>query len=78
MKALMKMAAGVGNVAIGDVAEPVIQPGHVIIEVAYAGICGTDLHIYHDEFKTRPPVVMGHEISGVIRPGLPGPAVRAS
>lgn len=66
MKALMKMAAGVGNVAIGDVAEPIIQPQHVIIEVAYAGICGTDLHIYHDEFKTRPPVVMGHEISGKI------------
>ena len=31
-----------------------------------AGICGTDLHIYHDEFKSDPPVVLGHELSGRI------------
>jgi L-iditol 2-dehydrogenase len=31
-----------------------------------AGICGTDLHIYHDEFRTRPPVVIGHEVAGTV------------
>ena len=34
--------------------------------MAAAGICGTDLHIYHDEFKTKPPVVLGHELSGEV------------
>lgn len=66
MQALMKLARGVGHVGIGTIEAPMIIPGHVIIEVAYAGICGTDLHIYHDEFKTTPPVVMGHEIAGRI------------
>lgn len=66
MQALMKLAAGVGNVGISDIPEPALITNHVIIEVAYTGICGTDLHIYHDEFRTVPPVVMGHEISGRI------------
>lgn len=66
MHALMKLARGVGHVGIGIIEPPTLIPGHVIIEVAYAGICGTDLHIYYDEFKTTPPVVMGHEISGRI------------
>ena len=66
MQAVMKIAPGVGNVTLGTVDVPIVTPGHVIIEVAYTGICGTDLHIYHDEFRTVPPVVMGHEIAGRI------------
>jgi L-iditol 2-dehydrogenase len=30
------------------------------------GICGTDLHIQDDEFPSTPPVVMGHEVTGVV------------
>jgi (R,R)-butanediol dehydrogenase / meso-butanediol dehydrogenase / diacetyl reductase len=43
-------------------------PGHVRIDVAYTGICGTDLHIYHGDMdaRVRPPTVIGHEMSGVI------------
>ena len=37
-----------------------------MLEVAAAGICGTDLHIADDEFPSRPPVTMGHEVSGVV------------
>jgi L-iditol 2-dehydrogenase len=66
MHALMKLARGIGHVGIGTIDPPTLIPGHVIIEVAYTGICGTDLHIYYDEFKTTPPVVMGHEIAGRI------------
>jgi len=36
----------------------------VLIEVKAAGICGTDLHIYHDEFPYWPPVILGHEFAG--------------
>jgi L-iditol 2-dehydrogenase len=66
MKGVAKVARGEGNVALIDVPEPELKPGYVIIEVKAAGICGTDLHIYHDEFKTNPPVIMGHEVAGVV------------
>jgi L-iditol 2-dehydrogenase len=66
MKAVVKTAPGEGNVDLLDVAEPTVPPGHVKIAVRAAGICGTDLHIYHDEFRSWPPVVLGHEISGEI------------
>ncbi len=66
MKAVMKVAPGVGNIEVRDIAEPVPGPGQVKIRVQAAGICGTDLHIYKDEFRSRPPVVLGHEIAGEI------------
>ncbi|CAN5818904.1 zinc-binding dehydrogenase [soil metagenome] len=66
MKAVMKLAPGVGNIDVEEIPEPHPGSGQVLIEVAAAGICGTDLHIYHDEFKTRPPVVLGHELAGTV------------
>ena len=36
--------------------EPSAGPDQVVIKVDPAGVCGTDLHIYLDEFETRPPV----------------------
>jgi len=66
VKALMKVAPGVGNVEVRDIPEPKPGPGEVMIEVRATGICGTDIHIYDDEFRSYPPVVMGHEISGVV------------
>ncbi|HLJ67828.1 MAG TPA: zinc-binding dehydrogenase [Chloroflexota bacterium] len=62
----MKTAPGIGNVEVRDVAEPATPPGHVKIAVRAAGICGTDLHIYRDEFRCYPPVVLGHEVAGEI------------
>lgn len=75
MEAVMKVAAGVGNVELRDIPEPRPGPGQALVEVAAAGICGTDLHIFHDEFKTTPPVVLGHEVAGrvvEVGPGVPG------
>jgi (R,R)-butanediol dehydrogenase/meso-butanediol dehydrogenase/diacetyl reductase len=44
------------------------QADEVQIKVAYGGICGTDLHIYHGNMDRRVtfPQIMGHEISGVV------------
>ncbi len=64
MKAVMKVERGVGHVELRDIPVPEPGRGEVLIEVEAAGICGTDLHIYHDEFKTIPPVVLGHEVAG--------------
>jgi (R,R)-butanediol dehydrogenase / meso-butanediol dehydrogenase / diacetyl reductase len=42
--------------------------GEVAIDVAYTGICGTDLHILHGAMDARLslPAVLGHEMSGTI------------
>lgn len=68
MKALVKFAPGPGNLEIRDIPEPMPGSGQVKIEVKEAGICGSDLHIYHSDIDipVRPPVVIGHEFSGVV------------
>ncbi|MGO9659710.1 MAG: zinc-dependent alcohol dehydrogenase [Acidimicrobiales bacterium] len=75
MKAVVKRAPGRGQVAVQDVPVPHAGPGQVRLAVIATGICGTDLHIADDEFPSRPPVVMGHEVSGIVDetgPGVPG------
>ena len=63
----MKTKSGVGNIEIRDVSEPKVETGQVMIEVKAAGICGTDIHIYHDTFRSNPPVILGHEFSGIVK-----------
>lgn len=66
MRGVAKLKQGEGHVGMLDVPEPTLIPNHVLIEVKAAGLCGTDLHIYHDEYPSRPPVIMGHEIAGTV------------
>lgn len=68
LRAIVKYARGAGNVDLRDVPEPTPGPGQVKVEVKAAGLCGSDLHIYHDQIAIaiKPPVVMGHEFSGVV------------
>ncbi|TDT32670.1 2,3-butanediol dehydrogenase [Naumannella halotolerans] len=67
------------DIRIEDIPEPTAGPGEVLIDVAYCGICGTDLHEYLDgpifcPSATEPtswtgetaPVTLGHEFSGVV------------
>ncbi len=58
--------------SLQDVAEPVPARGEVLIEIRAAGICGTDLHIAAGEYPVKPPVILGHEFSGIIRELGPG------
>jgi len=53
---------------VGDCAEVAPGPGQVQIRVAFCGICGTDLHLFHGAMAHRLtlPHVMGHEMSGTI------------
>jgi 2-desacetyl-2-hydroxyethyl bacteriochlorophyllide A dehydrogenase len=43
-------------------------PGEAAIRVAYCGICGTDMHVYHGNMDARVGLnrVIGHEMSGVV------------
>ncbi len=66
MQALVKFERGPGHVALQDMPEPVCQEDQVLLEVDACGICGTDLHVYHDTFKNYPPVILGHEFVGKV------------
>lgn len=70
---------GQHDIRIDDIAEPALQPNSVAIDVAWCGICGTDLHEYlegpifisaaghpHPLTHEEEPVTMGHEFSGTI------------
>jgi len=66
MPAVVKTARGEGHVELREMPTPEPGPGQVLLAVRAAGICGTDLHIYHDEYPTLPPVVLGHELAGEV------------
>jgi threonine 3-dehydrogenase len=69
MKALVKSQAAPG-LWLEDIPEPAIGINDVLIRVLYAGICGTDVHIYQwDDWaqKTiRVPMAIGHEFVGEV------------
>lgn len=56
------------DITVGDAPDPQIGPDEVLVRSQYAGICGTDLHIYRGEFhdRVRYPAIQGHEFGGVI------------
>ena len=69
MKALVKPAAERGLV-LRDVPIPTIRDDEVLIRVRYAGVCGTDVHIYEWDAwaasRCKPPFVVGHEFAGEV------------
>lgn len=66
MKALVKTATGPGGLELQDLARPVPGSGQVLLAVRAAALCGTDVHIAHGTMPIRPPLVLGHELAGVI------------
>ena len=66
MQALVKYEKGPGNVELRDMPKPTGGANQVILKVHCCGICGTDLHVYHDTFRNFPPVILGHEFSGTV------------
>jgi threonine 3-dehydrogenase len=69
MRALVKSVPGVGMELV-DRPVPAFAARDVLIKVHYAGVCGTDLHIWEWDAwaagRLRPPVVIGHEFAGEV------------
>jgi len=66
VKAVVKYGKGKGLVEMREVPEPEIGSDEVLIEVKAVSVCGSDLHILHDSHPYWPPVILGHEFSGVL------------
>ncbi len=56
------------DLRLDNVDEPGIESDEVLIRVMYAGVCGSDLHIYEGAMmdRVRYPIILGHEFSGIV------------
>lgn len=45
---------------------PGLRSDEVLVKIAFAGVCGTDLHILNEEAPASDSVILGHEFSGVV------------
>ena len=56
-----------------DAGEP--GPGEVLVRVAMGGICGSDLHYFHNggfgAIRIQEPLVLGHEVAGTVVAAAP-------
>jgi threonine 3-dehydrogenase len=82
MKALSKVQRGTGRLSVVEVPRREPSAGEILIKVHAAGVCGTDMSVYHDAGafarRVRIPTVLGHEMSGVVvKTGAGVTAVRA-
>jgi 2-desacetyl-2-hydroxyethyl bacteriochlorophyllide A dehydrogenase len=57
---------GPHDLRLEDVPEPAPGPGEVRVRPLAVGVCGTDTHIVEGQFAASPPVVLGHEVAGVV------------
>jgi len=67
------------DIRVEQIDEPTVKDGHVIVDIAWCGICGSDLHEYvmgpmsasrkdpHPLTGEKLPVAMGHEFCGRVR-----------
>lgn len=66
----MKSANYQGNRTISVGVSEVVPPaqGEVRLDVAFCGICGTDMHIFHGDMDKRVtlPQPIGHEVSAIV------------
>lgn len=68
MRAAVLMEAG--RIEIEERAVPPLAPDQVLVEIAAVGVCGSDVHFWHDgslgDWVVDAPLVLGHESSGRI------------
>lgn len=69
MTEMMKAALWVGpeRIEYRPVPKPVPGPGEALVQVAYGGICGTDLMIYLGKHpRAKAPLIACHEFAGTV------------
>ncbi|UCH31515.1 MAG: alcohol dehydrogenase catalytic domain-containing protein, partial [Candidatus Bathyarchaeota archaeon] len=60
-----------GELKRTEIPVPPLQPGEALVEIAGCGVCHTDLGYFYGGVPTitKPPLTLGHEISGVVVAG---------
>lgn len=69
MKAVAFVAPG--RMELREVPDPQPEPGEVVVDVAYSGVCGSDIHEYASQQPSMRAAgvfqpIMGHEFTGVV------------
>jgi 2-desacetyl-2-hydroxyethyl bacteriochlorophyllide A dehydrogenase len=54
------------SVVVEQVADPTCGSDEVVVQVSTTGICGTDVHIYRNEYMSDFPLIPGHEFGGTV------------
>jgi 2-desacetyl-2-hydroxyethyl bacteriochlorophyllide A dehydrogenase len=64
----MKVAVlyGPNDLRLDEAQRPTAGPKDIVVKVAAAGICGTDLHFRHMGPRYPKPMPLGHEFAGVV------------
>jgi L-iditol 2-dehydrogenase len=60
---------GRDDLRVEEVPVPVIGPGEVLLKVKAAAVCGTDIRMFRNGARAatpETPLVLGHEVSGVV------------
>ena len=64
------------DLRVEPIETPTPGPGQVTVRIEAGGICGSDLHYYHDggfgTVRIREPMVLGHEVAGRVVEVGPG------
>jgi L-iditol 2-dehydrogenase len=67
---------GLGQIEVEERPVPEPGPGQVLVEVSAVGVCGSDVHWFTEgrigELVVDGPLVLGHEVSGVVTKLGPG------
>jgi len=67
---LAAVCHGKKDLRIEAVPDRALGHNEVRVGVAFGGICGSDMHYFHEgavgDFKVREPLTLGHEISGIV------------
>ncbi|MBS1907101.1 MAG: alcohol dehydrogenase catalytic domain-containing protein [Actinobacteria bacterium] len=70
MGSIAVIAHGAQDLRVEEIPDPVPRPDEAVVEIAYGGICGSDLHYWlHGAAGAsilREPMILGHEVSGTV------------
>ena len=68
MPAVVQFEMKKGAVELRDMERPEIAENEVLLRVRGVGVCGSDVHQYHNtqSWSVRVPVILGHEFCGEI------------
>ncbi|MGH3352791.1 MAG: zinc-dependent alcohol dehydrogenase [Nocardioides sp.] len=49
-----------------EVPRPKVATDEAVVQIEHVTLCGTDLHIFEDDYTSELPLIQGHELSGTV------------